>query len=30
VCVYVDDGVFYIGYNSENGGAVYKTVMEKR
>lgn len=30
VCVYVDDGVFYIGYNGENGGAVYKTVMEKR
>ena len=30
VCAYVDDGVFYIGYENENGGAVYKTVLKKR
>lgn len=30
VCVYVDDGIFYIGYDNENGGAVYKTALEKR
>ena len=29
-CVYTDDGIFYMGYQTENGGAVYKTVMEKR
>ena len=30
VLVYVDDGDLFIGYDSENGGAVYKTVLEKR
>lgn len=30
VCLYSDDDTFYIGYDNENGGAVYKTVIEKR
>ena len=30
VFVYVDDGNLFIGYDTDDGGIVYKTVLEKR